>query len=264
MFRGILSSRAILAGLVLFVVIVAGSLIYTWHAERDIKGEEAKTRTFLQQVETHPGKSSSTEITQSTEQMDTAQNEVSVEKQETEVEVSNTGQDPTDPPLGDTLENALGETEIAELREEINAEEEKAEAAVSAEESRRRELQKQQSDIFAQIKELMATEGGAMHSSTDREKMHQILQLQKELLEIQEKIEGAPDVVANYGLTLAEMVNSSLTPNGEIPVSEYVKITDYVAAEGDLETASRMRVVIQRALNSGDDVIKPEHIDGLQ
>ena len=56
MFRDILSSRAIFAGLVFFMLIVGSSLIYSWHARRAIDTELARTDTVLQHVnrnETH-------------------------------------------------------------------------------------------------------------------------------------------------------------------------------------------------------------------
>lgn len=43
MFRNLLSSRAILAGLVFFVLCVVGSLLYSWHVQRTTKTELAET-----------------------------------------------------------------------------------------------------------------------------------------------------------------------------------------------------------------------------
>ncbi len=262
MLQSILSSRAILGGLVFFIMIVGGSWIYTWYVERDIKREASRTIQSNLQGAPHPEERSSTENTQKTETLDTPQTEGantgSVEKQETEIKAA--GLEPTGTPHSESLENALEEAKIAELIEQISTEEENAEVALSTEESRIQVLEQEQDALFAQIKELLATGGGPMNSSAHREKMRQVIQLQQEMLVIQEKIDGSPNLDANFNLTLALKVNNSLNQNGEMPVSEYKKIADYVESEGSLETASQMRVVIQRAINSGNDIIKPEHI----
>ncbi len=51
MFRDILANRAILAGLAFFVLIVSGSLFYSWHVRRATEAEFAQTETFPQSVE---------------------------------------------------------------------------------------------------------------------------------------------------------------------------------------------------------------------
>jgi len=42
MLRDLLSSKAVLAGLVFFVIVVGGSLLYNWHVQRTIKPELAR------------------------------------------------------------------------------------------------------------------------------------------------------------------------------------------------------------------------------
>lgn len=51
MLRDILSSKLVIAGFIGCVLLVAGSLLYGWHVERDIRNDEAKTERFLQQLE---------------------------------------------------------------------------------------------------------------------------------------------------------------------------------------------------------------------
>ncbi len=51
MFRDLLSSRALHVGFVLFVLIVGGTQLYSWHVRRGIKADEARTQQFLQQRE---------------------------------------------------------------------------------------------------------------------------------------------------------------------------------------------------------------------
>lgn len=52
MFRDILSSRAIFAGLVVFVLLVSGSLFYYWHVQYTSKAEFQRSERFLQELET--------------------------------------------------------------------------------------------------------------------------------------------------------------------------------------------------------------------
>lgn len=56
MFRDILSSRAILAGLAFFVLMVAGSLLYSWHVQRTTEAELEVTNPAVQALE-HRNKS---------------------------------------------------------------------------------------------------------------------------------------------------------------------------------------------------------------
>lgn len=51
MFRDILSSRAILIGFVFFVLMVAGSLLYSWHVRRTTEVELGPTNRALQALE---------------------------------------------------------------------------------------------------------------------------------------------------------------------------------------------------------------------
>ena len=53
MLRDLLSSRLIQAGMVFFVLIVGGSLLYSWHLERTNAREMARHNRFLQRLETH-------------------------------------------------------------------------------------------------------------------------------------------------------------------------------------------------------------------
>lgn len=51
MFRDLLTSRAILAGIVFFVVIVGGSLLYSWRVRREIAAELTRPDPVIQQLE---------------------------------------------------------------------------------------------------------------------------------------------------------------------------------------------------------------------
>ena len=55
MFRDILSSKLVIAGLTCCVLIVAGSLLYRWHVVSSLRKDEARTQRFLQQLESSDG-----------------------------------------------------------------------------------------------------------------------------------------------------------------------------------------------------------------
>ena len=50
MFRGLLSSRLIQVGLVFFVVVVSGSLLYSWHVHRTTDAEFPQTDVVLHET----------------------------------------------------------------------------------------------------------------------------------------------------------------------------------------------------------------------
>lgn len=263
MLRNIFSNREILVGVSFFALTIFGSLFYMWHVNQDIKAENTRSQRFLRQIETNSRNKLSTETGQSTEPTDALENEVLVEAEnfdEMNSIVLNNTEDANGGTSEASAQDIITEAEI----EEIIAEEEMAQEALSAEELRKQELKQQQADIFEQIKALMATEGGALDSSTDKEKMEQMLLLQKELLHLQQEIEGTSDSDANYFMDLAMMVNRGVNHNGEMPVSEALKIADYMDAEGSVESANTMRAVIQRAIDSGDEIIKSEHIEAFR
>ena len=51
MLRDLLSHRAIQVGLVFFVLVASGSLLYSWHVQRTMKAESARRAAFLQERE---------------------------------------------------------------------------------------------------------------------------------------------------------------------------------------------------------------------
>ena len=55
MFRDILSSKLVIAGLTCCVLLVAGTLLYRWHVVSGIRKDEARTQQFLQQLENRDG-----------------------------------------------------------------------------------------------------------------------------------------------------------------------------------------------------------------
>ena len=55
MFRDFLSSRALHVGFVLFVLIVGGTQLYSWHVRRGIKADEARTQRILRGLTAREG-----------------------------------------------------------------------------------------------------------------------------------------------------------------------------------------------------------------
>lgn len=254
MLRDILSSRLVIAGLVSVVLVVTFSLLYSWHVERSIRLDEARTERILQQYENNR------ENFQPRSAKDAASNKVSVEKQNT-APVPHAVQEA--PPSTDaTPENSFEET-IAERIEEIGAEAEKAEEAFSAEELRRQELLQQRASIHEQLK-TFSPEGRTVHSSDDPQTVLQALALTKKLLLIDAELSRYTDNDTLRAIERAINTTRSLTPAGKLPVTAAAKIADSFEKEGKFEAANRMRLVIQNAVKNGDAVIKPEHLTGLQ
>ena len=96
MFRDILSSRDLIAGVVFFVLIVSGSLLYSWHVRRTTEAELAQTNQSLQQLK--------------------GKNEVPAEIATQPVDIDtpgfvNTPDENTDTPMSDETETLSNETE---------------------------------------------------------------------------------------------------------------------------------------------------------
>ncbi len=158
-------------------------------------------------------------------------------------------------------EGKVSDADVEKLLKKVTAEEEEVKEVLSVEEIAKREIRQQQKKIFTQIKALIAAEGGAVSTSTiGRQKMDEFLQLQRELFNLQQEIDGIPNLKVKTFFDLAVMVNSSLNRNDQMPVSEYIKLADYMETAGDVEASIKMRAVAQRAIDNGDEVIKPEHI----
>lgn len=101
MFRDLLSSRTIQVGLVFFLVVVTGSLLYNWHVQRTTTAEFAQTDTVPQPLK-NKSEMPSTEDTVDTSVVD-------FEQAETPLEVSDDAQmsDDTDmSPIDETSEFA--------------------------------------------------------------------------------------------------------------------------------------------------------------
>lgn len=83
MLRDLLTSRAILAGLVLFVVVVGGSLLYNWHVQRTTAAEFARTDVMPQPLE-NKSETRAAGDTIDTRSVDFEQTQTDLEADETE------------------------------------------------------------------------------------------------------------------------------------------------------------------------------------
>lgn len=118
MLRGLLSNRAILAGLIFFILVVGGSLLYNWQVQHTTEAEFARTDAILQPLK-NKGEMYTAEDTSDT-------STVNFEHLETPLEVSDDAQisDDTDAvPMDDTDDMALVDVFLPdETMEEENTE----------------------------------------------------------------------------------------------------------------------------------------------
>ena len=134
---------------------------------------------------------------------------------------------------------------------------------LSAEELRRQEFLQRQVEIYDQLKTI-APEGVTVHSSDDPEGVLRALELFKKLSQIDEELSGYSSDNALRVIQRSINMTKSLTPDGELPVMAAAKMVDTWEQDGNFEAASRMRQVVQNAVERGDEVIKREHVEGVQ
>lgn len=256
MFKDLLSSRLIQAGLALFVFCVGGSLLYSRHIQRTMEKERTRSSRFLQalekQNETRPAE---------------AVNNLAGPEVSGHIDTSDNN---TDTSMLDAIEALPNETRNLDRAnaflpdgevtlEEITAEEEAAEEALSAKELRNKEGKERLQNVYSKMRALLEREGGKVDQSSSLNARVEMFHLQQELFRLIE--EGADDIPAplRFFMNLSVRMGNATNAAGEFPVSEYVNIADYMESEGDIETATRMRAVAQRALDNGDNIIKSEH-----
>ena len=145
----------------------------------------------------------------------------------------------------------------------LDTEESSTTPQLSAAELRRQELLQRQMEIYEQIKTI-APEGITVHSSDDPEGVLQALELFKELSQIDEELSGYSNDDALRMIQRSINMTRSLTPDGELPVMAAAKMADTWEQDGNFEAASRMRRVVQNAVEHGDEIIKREHVEGVQ
>jgi len=254
MLSHLLSSRLIQAGLAFFVIVVGGSLLYSWHDKRTTEKELAPHDRFLQGINENGARTAET-VT------DTTQNDAPAQQVGNTVSATPTVGSPQKTRADMPQEPAVSATGVSDMAAEIIAEEEKAEEALSAEERRNREGRERLQNTYSKIRDLIASEGGKIDHTSSLSARVEFFHLQQELFRLFE--EGADEIPAGlrFFMNLSKRMSAGGTASGDFSVSEYVNVADFLDAEGDVETANRMRAVAQRALDNGDDILKPEHFE---
>ncbi len=163
--------------------------------------------------------------------------------------------------IEENSENVTDTTLEGTIEETVSTEEEAAEN-LSPEELREQELKKRLKDISAQMKVLIEKAGGKVDASSDPEVRREMQQLTTEMFQImQEGVKEEDQPAFNFFMNLMTIGNNSVNSKGELIVSEYVKMADLMESAGMGEIAKGMRALAQIAIDSGSDVIKPEHIN---
>lgn len=134
---------------------------------------------------------------------------------------------------------------------------------LSAEELRRQELLQRQVEIYDQLKTI-APEGVTVHSSDDPEGVLRALELFKELSQIDEELSGYSSDNALRMIQRSINMTRSLNSDGKLLVAAAAKMAETWEQDGNFEAANRMRQVVQKAVESGDEVIKREHVEEVR
>ena len=265
MLRDLLSSRWFQGGFAFFVLVVGGSLLYSWHAQRTTEKEMAQHDRFLQGINENGARTAETVN-------DPTENETPG--------LVNTPDANTGAPMSDATEaDTIDENEFADLAdaflpdveatlEEITDAEEKAEDALTAEELEKLKIGKRVREIHNEILDILKAAGGKLHSTTHPEEIRQILNLQQEKAALMKQVPNGPDPEGvskfEYLTQLGMMSNNATNANGEMLASEAFKIADYMESVGfDVNGAIGLRMLADVALENGDDAIRPEHYELL-
>ena len=248
MLKDLFSNHLLIGALALFIFCVGGSLLYMQHVKQVSEKELAMTQERVKQWNERQEQQPPAEVRsyEDTPQQSTPTSEETAQQTAVSKEVSS-----------GTYENPEGQVEA--IFTEIIAEEEKAEEVLSEEELRNKEGRRRLKKAYSDIQALIEREGGKIdHTSSLAARVEYFHHVQ-ELYRLIE--EGAKSIPAplKFFMNLTRRMGNTATADGEFRVSEYLEISDYMEAEGDVETAFRMRSVAQRALDNGDDIIKPSH-----
>lgn len=135
---------------------------------------------------------------------------------------------------------------------------------LTPEEIRERELKKRLEEIQSQMAELIAKAGGRVNAYSDPEIKREMQQLTTELFQIlQEGVKDEDRPVFDFFSNLFTMGNRLVDSNGELILSEYVKIADQMEAAGMTEIATGTRAWAQALIDKGYETVKPHQIQEL-
>lgn len=167
------------------------------------------------------------------------------------------------PPGGDIVTDTSIDP-ASEMTESVvdGSDEDKA-PSLSAEELRRQELLQQRASIHEQLQTLVPP-GHTVHSADDPELMSQLLELREELVQIEGKLNGYIDTGALSAINLSKTMNRNLDQDGNLSVIGAEEVADFFQQDGKPEVAERLRLVIQNARKNGDEIIRQEHLIGLE
>ena len=135
---------------------------------------------------------------------------------------------------------------------------------LTPEEIRERELRKRVEEIQSQMAALIAKAGGKVNAFSDPEIKREMQQLTTELFQIlQEGVKDEDRPVFNFFSNLFTMGNRLVDSNGELILSEYIKIADQMEAAGMTEIATGTRAWAQALIDKGYETVKPHQIQEL-
>ena len=257
MFRDLLSSRLIQAGLAFFVIVVVGSLLYSWHAQRTTETAFGKRPQAVSSIENKQEANTAPLTGQAT----SIESTVLGKQNSDTVNATNTEQDQIKNSTNTPQDKSLEEASVSEIEAEIIAEEEKSEEALSAEELRIQELKKKKNALLAELNVLIESEGGGITPNSPPAVRQESTRILKEFADIQQEIDGVPNPAFNHIVSLSQLMNNALNNKGEVSTAGYAKLADYIETTGDVELANEMRALVQVAVDHGSETIKPEHLN---
>ncbi len=167
------------------------------------------------------------------------------------------------------VEDVLGLVEHREISSDTsNLEDSSTTPQLSVEELRRRTLENRQHELWKQIQaqiQAMGRGGG----SIDPEESLKVLELQEEMLRIGEELGtnhfddgGSFDDFLRFA-EMGRFMAKHMTKDGKFPVSKGMELANLLE-KWDSDAPGRMRKVIQNAIESGDEFIQREHLEGVQ
>ena len=181
-----------------------------------------------------------------------------------------TGESPTPSEMNQAedyldVEDFLGLVERREVDSDTgDMEDSSTTPQLSAEELRRRTLENRQLELWKQIQAMARGDG-----SIDSKHALKVLELQEEMLRIGEELGNSyfdDGSSSDDFLRVAEMgrfMASRMTKDGKLPVSKAPALADMLE-KWNPDAGAKMRRVIQNAIESGDEFIQREHLEGIQ
>jgi len=99
-----------------------------------------------------------------------------------------------------------------------------------------------------------------MKASTHPKETRRMLELQQERIDLmKEGMSPAEYNAITFFFNLAK-IGTHRNAKGELPVSQLSKMVDYMEAEdGYSEMTPALRAIVEKALDNGDEVVKPQH-----